>query len=520
MTSRPWLWPALTAILAIAAAALGVHGLRVPLGRVGLDVSLSAGYLGVAAALFAAAAGLSAAGYRGSRDPRLLYTGLGAGAMAVQLLLFGGFGPRSGLVVYGGGVSTRGLADPLYSITVGWLVAGGCFFLRWPWRDRRGRPPVNAVRACAAGLAVLVAADLAIAAWAPPITVNALPAGVFMHVGAGLRILGLAAVAALGAAGLRGWRVGGTANAVAGAAMLLGSLSVAGTLLAGAFAIASRPWNAMLGWTWLLPTASAALLFGAIVAQERSETTRMRRVTDRAEEVLGGRAEIASMIAHEVRGPAATVRGIATTSLTHYDRLSDDERREFLGMIEQESRRLMSTVDQMSLALKVDAGSIPYHMGTTDLAQIALVAKDAAELGDHPVVGFTDASVWVRADRGRLVEVLRQLLENAATFSPPESPIQLVVRRDGAHAEVEVIDQGPGIPPEQREHVFTRFPNWRPPGYQEMPGTGLGLFICRAIVAEHSGEISVEGGREGGTILRVRLPALVDAAGSDDAPTV
>jgi two-component system sensor histidine kinase KdpD len=262
---------------------------------------------------------------------------------------------------------------------------------------------------------------------------------------------------------------------------------------------------------------SGALLFAALVVRGRSETTRMRRVTDRAEAVLGGRAEIASMIAHEVRGPAATVRGIATTSLTHYDRLSDDERKEFLGMIEQESLRLMTTVDQMSLALKVDAGSLSYHMGATDLAQIALAAKESADLGAHPVVGFTDAAVMVWADRSRMVEVVRQLLNNASTFSPPESPIQLVVRREGANAEVEVIDQGPGIPPEQRELVFTRFPNWRPPGYQEMPGTGLGLFICRGIVAEHSGEISIEGGPQGGTILRMRLPAWHDEAGPDNA---
>jgi signal transduction histidine kinase len=515
VTSRPWVWPVLTAILAIVAAALAVHPFDIAVAQIAVG-DLPSGYMGVAAGLFGATAGLSAAGYRGSRDPRQLYLGLGAAVMATQLLVFGAawplYGPTNALL----GPST-GVADPLYAITFGWLVAGVCFLLQWPWRDRRGRAPARASIACVVVIAVVAVADLVIVHRHPSITFTTANGESVMHLGMGLWILGLVALSAVAAAGFRAWRVGGLSDEVAGSALLLGSLSVVGLLLTGAPSVGSGWWQAMTGWTWLLPMTSGALLFAALVLHGRSESTRMRRVTDRAEAVLDGRAEIASMIAHEVRGPASTVRGIATTSLTHYDRLTDDERREFLGMIEQESRRLMTTVDQMSLALKVDAGSLTYHMGATDLAQIALVAKEAAELGDHPVAGFTDASVMVWADRSRMVEVVRQLLDNAATFSPPQSTIQLVVRRDGPKAEVEVIDQGPGIPPEQRENVFKRFPNWRPPGYQEMPGTGLGLFIARGIVAEHSGEISIEGGPEGGTILRMRLPAWDDEAGPNDA---
>ena len=183
-------------------------------------------------------------------------------------------------------------------------------------------------------------------------------------------------------------------------------------------------------WAVLLLPVVPLLAFAGLLAEERSDATRMRRASDRAEEVLGGRAEIASMIAHEVRGPAAVVRGIATTSLTHYDKLTDDERREFLSMIEQESLLLMTTVDQMSLALKVDARSLPYDMQPVDLAEVAVEAKDVAEFGDHPVLGAAYPRVMVRGDRRRLIEVVRQLLNNAATFSPPGAPIQLVVTRE------------------------------------------------------------------------------------------
>ncbi len=73
-------------------------------------------------------------------------------------------------------------------------------------------------------------------------------------------------------------------------------------------------------------------------------------------------------------------------------------------------------------------------------------------------------------------------------------------------AVIEVTDEGPGIPAAQREEVFQRFTRWRPRGYEEQPGNGLGLFICRGLVAEHQGEMSVEDGPDGGTMLRVRLP--------------
>jgi signal transduction histidine kinase len=102
--------------------------------------------------------------------------------------------------------------------------------------------------------------------------------------------------------------------------------------------------------------------------------------------------------------------------------------------------------------------------------------------------------------------VVRQLVSNAARYSPGGSPIEVSARRDGATGVIEVSDEGPGIPADMRERVFEKFPNWRPDGYVDQPGTGLGLFICRGIVAEHDGEIGVVDGPGGGTMLRVRIP--------------
>ena len=77
---------------------------------------------------------------------------------------------------------------------------------------------------------------------------------------------------------------------------------------------------------------------------------------------------------------------------------------------------------------------------------------------------------------------------------------------DDEDAEIRIQDSGPGIPAEEREEVFQKFARWRPAGYEDTPGSGLGLYICRSIVRELGGDAILGSGAAGGTILRIRLP--------------
>ena len=217
-------------------------------------------------------------------------------------------------------------------------------------------------------------------------------------------------------------------------------------------------------------------------------------------------ADLVSKLTHEIRGPVSTLRGLVGTTLTHYDRLSDDERREFLHLMRHEADRLERTVEQVAFALKLDARSLRFDIRPRDLAEIVRETAQAADTGDHPMEVEVAESIEAPVDGALIASVVHQLIVNAVTFSPPDSPITIGLRRDGDGALIEVTDRGPGVPPDKREAVFERFADWRPPGYEDRPGTGLGLFISRAVAREHGGEASIADGPAGGTMLLVRLP--------------
>ena len=441
--------------------------------------------------------------HRTSRDPDALLLGIAGGVLLLQDVFSRIVVPHVG----GGEADLDLLGSSLTAVVAGWAVAAGCIVLVSPWWDRRGRPRVPASSFGLILLAIIVVADilLLVVPLTPsnemnPFFGSVVPFTVLTWIWLVLGTIGWCFVAVRQCLLVpRGNQHGAmAAGAIVATAFLLSFAAIAsGATWAGEFAIGVAFWT---------PPIAIGLLLLAASLMQRSDASRMRRETDRAEEIVEGRAEIASMVAHEVRGPVTTIRGIASTAATHYDGLDDAERREFFELIEQESRRLLAAVDQTSLALRVDARSLTYTMVPTDLAVAVRQGVEKAAVTDHPVHVVAEEGVELMGDRARIAQLVTQLVDNAAKFSPAGSPITVRSVREGDDALIEVDDRGPGIPVEQREVVFERFVRWRPKGYEEQPGNGLGLFISRGLAAEHQGEISVEDGPGGGTMLRVRLP--------------
>jgi len=441
---------------------------------------------GLAAGLFAGAAVFALFAYGDRRDPALLLVGIGAAAVVAHQTFV------SGLFVIVQPTRAGAWMDLIgFSTFAGLLVLLGNLLVVVPWRERRGRPPLQPTFVIAASAAGLMVLDvLAVSTRGQDFGGLDKTATVLLFVG-GITVM----VRSLRWGGRFGWvAAAGLALAVAGFSTFVAGTTDPGTL------------------TWLARGSAgtqglaAGSLVAFVVVGLRMESTRSRRATDRATQVMEGRAEIASIVAHDVRGPAGTIRSVAGSLRTSYQRLGDAERLEFVGMIEQESLRLLRVADQMSLGLKTDAGTLAFTFVVRDLEGPVLQGLHDAEVGDREVRVQVDADLRASIDARWLAEATRQGIENALKFSPADTPIDLGVHRDGDDAVIEVTDRGPGIPLEMREQVFEKFCRWRPYGYEDRSGSGLGLFIARSIAREHKGVAAVVDGPDGGTILQIRVP--------------
>ena len=456
-------------------------------------VAIASVLAGLATGLLAAVAVFALVVYAEQRDVPLLLVGVGAAAFVVHQTLV------SVIAILFRPVTEGWLRLQGFAILTGLLVLLANLVAVVPWQDRRGREPVRAQLVVAASVAGLIALDV-LAVFFEPIR--------FSGGTADLGWLGTTAEVALvigGVVGLvRSLRWGGRFGWVAAACAELTILGLAliATQKVSSGELLRLTTRATAGSTGMI----GATLLVFVVIGLQLESTRLRRTSDRATEVMEGRAEIASIVAHDVRGPAGTIRSVAGSLRTSYQRLGDAERLEFVGMIEQESLRLLRVADQMSLGLKTDAGTLSFARTTRDLEAPILQGLHEAEVGQREVRLDLAADLHASVDDRWFAEAVRQGIENAMRFSPAEEPIALRSRRDGGAALIEIEDRGPGIPEEMREQVFEKFCRWRPVGYEDRPGSGLGLFIVRSIVREHGGDAAVVAAHAGGTILQIRLP--------------
>jgi signal transduction histidine kinase len=446
--------------------------------------------------LLLAASAFAIFAYRERRDPTLLLVGVAAGAVAIHsaLLSATAFG-------WPGPMDRRGTAMLVAAPVAGALALLRALVVVVPWRDRRGQPPLDPGRVVVAVAAVLVGIDLIVVV-RPEI---ADVAGDVPHLSAALLLLLLAVIAAGVVTAVRSLRWGGRFGWIAAAGSSLALFALGATL--GAFLEDGRALAIADGWARAGPWLAAASLVAFVLASLRLETSRMRRATDRAAEVMEGRAEIAATIAHDVRGPVGTIKGLATTTRRSYEQLDDAQRVEFIGMIESESARLLRLVDQVAMGLKVDAGTLDLTPRLQEIAPLVRQAIEGLEPGERTIEVDVPPDVRAEVDTRWFVEAVRQGLHNALRFSPEDRPVRLEVRKaadDGAI--VTITDLGPGIPEDRREAVFEKFVRWRPEGYEERQGAGLGLFVCRGIARAHGGDATLASPPQGGTMLRVRFP--------------
>src|ERR671937_570163 len=218
--------------------------------------------------------------------------------------------------------------------------------------------------------------------------------------------------------------------------------------------------------------------------------------------------EFVALISHDLRTPLTSVMGFLELTLDS-DELPQVERG-FLEVVDRNAQRLLQLVDDLLFVARLEAGEMDLHFGELDLAQVVRQAVEEAEPRAHAkqiaLESDTDSVPAISADRGRMFQLLDNLVGNAIKFTPTGGNVSVRLSREGDLVRLEVEDSGIGIAPEDQRRLFERFfraANTRD-GY--VPGTGLGLHIARAIVEAHGGRIAVESSPGVGTCFRVELP--------------
>jgi two-component system sensor histidine kinase KdpD len=243
------------------------------------------------------------------------------------------------------------------------------------------------------------------------------------------------------------------------------------------------------------------------VALERARLDAQMRDARVQAETNQLRAALFSSVTHDLRTPLASIKAGVTGLLDESAQLDGGQRRELLLTVEEETDRLNRLVGNILDLARIRAGALVP-------AKQPLALEDVIASVLHRL-GATLRKVQVRtvvhpdlpdvpADPVQIDQVLTNVLENAAHFSPLGGEVLIAARPWRGTVQVRVTDQGPGIRPEDRERVFEAF--YRGEAEPERRGSGLGLAIARAVVLAHGGRIWVEGAPTGGAAVVFELP--------------
>jgi signal transduction histidine kinase len=238
-----------------------------------------------------------------------------------------------------------------------------------------------------------------------------------------------------------------------------------------------------------------------------SEQNERLRESDRLKD------EFVALISHDLRTPLTSIMGYL--ELTMEDEALGAESRSFLEVVQRNSERLLRLVNDLLFVARLEAGELDLHADDLDLGPIVRQsveeARPRAAAKGIELACEAQSAPEVRGDRGRMFQLLDNLISNAIKFTPEGGRVAVKLFERGARTQIEVSDTGIGIPSDEQARLFDRFFRARTATEEQIPGTGLGLYIASAIIAAHDGEIDVVSEPGRGTTFCIDLPALSTA---------
>jgi two-component system sensor histidine kinase ChvG len=230
-------------------------------------------------------------------------------------------------------------------------------------------------------------------------------------------------------------------------------------------------------------------------------TRALERLTARLERHLAFVESFSADVSHEFKNPLASIRSAAEL-LAQTD--EPTQREQLAAMIDKEVARLGRLLHGVREVSKVDAAVDTEAAKPVDVrSMLTELAADRRALD----VTVPPYPVFVTAAEDRLVQALRNVVDNALSFSPPAARVRASLAQQNGQAVVRIDDEGPGIPPEHLDRIFDRFFSFRPEGDARADHDGLGLAIARAIIEAYGGTIAASNRTPHGARFEIRLPA-------------
>jgi two-component system, OmpR family, sensor histidine kinase KdpD len=216
------------------------------------------------------------------------------------------------------------------------------------------------------------------------------------------------------------------------------------------------------------------------------------------------RADMLRSISHDFRTPLAGIMGLASTAIDNYNKINDDVRKNFLQSIYEDADWLNELVENILQTTRFEEGKARLNIQEEAAEEIitdavAHVKKHARKHSIH--VNIPDEIILIYVDGILIRQVIVNLLNNAISYSPIGSEIAVSLYREENQVVFEVKDNGPGILPEELDHVFERYHKRNTNNISNRKGMGLGLSLCKSIIEAHGGRINIHNYEPHGTIV-------------------
>jgi len=243
-----------------------------------------------------------------------------------------------------------------------------------------------------------------------------------------------------------------------------------------------------------------ALAIERTISQRAAQETRLHMQTEQM------RSSLLSAVSHDLRTPLASITGAASTLRAQGDRLPLETQQELLESISDEADRMGRLISNLLDMTRFESGGVELRRDDYPLEEIVGTVLQRMERqldGRQILTELADNLPMVFVDDVLFGQVLWNLLENAAKYTEPGTPLDLAAFEEEGAVIIEVRDRGPGIPPGEEERIFEKFYRGKS---NSARGAGLGLPICRAIIQAHRGTIQALPRKGGGAIFQIRLP--------------